>query len=75
MTNTLLLKSAIVRQGLTQKQVADELKLSPNGFFKKLHNKSEFRTSEIIKLCDLLNIDKKDEIFFATDVAKLSTKI
>ena len=65
MTNTNKLKAAIVEAGLTQKDIANILKLSAQGFFKKLHNKSEFKSSEIHKLCETLNITDKDSIFFA----------
>ena len=65
MTNTNKLKAAIIGAGYTQKDIAKILGISPQGFFKKLHNKSEFKSSEIYKLCDSLSIKDKDSIFFA----------
>ena len=34
-------------------------------WFRKINNKSHFKVSEIIKLCDILGIVDKDSYFFA----------
>lgn len=64
MTNTLQLEMEIRKNGLTKKQVADELGLTEQGFLLKLQNKTEFKASEIQKLQKLLHLPNKD-IFFA----------
>lgn len=57
MTNTLELEMAIRKKGFTKKYVASELGLTQQGFLLKLNNKTEFKASEISKLCKLLDID------------------
>lgn len=67
MTNTYELEKRIRQNGLTKKQVAAELGLSEQGFLLKLTNKSEFKASEICKLCDLLKLED-NSLFFASNV-------
>lgn len=64
MTDTYALEDAINRAGKTKKEVAQHLGLSEQGFLLKLNNKSEFKPSEILKLCKLLCL-KDNSIFFA----------
>lgn len=73
MTNTLKLKAAIIARGYTQQSIARLIGLSPQGFFKKLHNHTEFKSSEITKLCEILGIEDMESIFFAHVVDKKST--
>ena len=47
MTDTLKLKALIVEHGYTQKDVAKMLGLSAQSLNKKIHNKTEFKASEI----------------------------
>lgn len=67
MTNTLMLKTAIVERGFTIKDIAAKMELSPCGFHNKLHNRRDFKAGEISRLADLLMLDdrKRDQIFFA----------
>lgn len=65
MTNTNLLKAKIVENGLTQKKMAELLKISLQSFNYKVNNKREFTVNEIVKICDLLKIENKDTYFFA----------
>lgn len=74
MTNTLELEIIIKRSGLTKKQLAEMLGLSNMGFYKKLNNITEFKASEIVSLCEILDIESKDEIFFTNNVERFSTK-
>lgn len=66
LTNTELLRSKIVSSGLKIKFIADALGITPQGLHKKIENKSEFRASEIVDLCNILKINGKDRdaIFF-----------
>ena len=53
------------------KYVAEQIGLSYYGFLLKLTNKKEFKTSEVLALCELLQIEslkEKEEIFFACKV-------
>jgi hypothetical protein len=70
MTNTLELDYAIKRAGLDREKVAEILGIGITTLFNKLHNKVEFKASEIAKLKSLLNLTKeqRDMIFFANNV-------
>ena len=63
MTNTVELEIAILRKGLTKKEVAKYLGLSEQGFLLKLKNSTEVKASEIQALVDLLELPDKS-IFF-----------
>lgn len=70
MTNSLLLKSLIVKSGLKQEDVAAKLNISNTAFNNKLNNKSEFKESEIAILIDLFKLKSEElkTIFFNVDV-------
>ena len=74
MTNTLKLKGLFTSNGLTQKDIAKHLGVSAFTLSLKLHNKREFKASEIDKLCSLLHIENVGDIFFANNVELKSTK-
>lgn len=62
------LRKIIEEKGLKLKYVAEKLGLSYYGFLLKLTNKKEFKTSEVVVLCELLDIKSlnlREEIFFA----------
>ncbi len=68
MTNTKLLEKKIEQSGLKKNFIAKTIGLSPYGLAKKINNETEFKTSEVNKLCEILNISDladKDRIFFA----------
>ena len=58
------LRAEIVRNGLTQKEVAKKLGISEKTFIYKMKN-SSFGIVEVEKMITLLNIKKPLEIFFA----------
>ena len=68
MTNTLKLKAAIMESGMNQEQIAEMLGMTNATFNYKVNNKSEFKASEIKKLCEVLNITEVNVIFFADKV-------
>ncbi|MEG0896871.1 MAG: helix-turn-helix transcriptional regulator [Ruthenibacterium sp.] len=68
MTDELRLKAAIVLSGLSRQEVADSIGISLYSLHLKLHNKREFKPSEIAKLSKLLNIEDKDAVFFVEQV-------
>lgn len=77
MTNTILLKEVISKSGLKYKHIAQVLGLTPYGLMKKIANESEFKTTEVALLCDILRIsdlNEKERIFFAQRVENKSTK-
>ncbi|MBQ1847284.1 MAG: DUF739 family protein [Clostridia bacterium] len=60
MTNTAKLKGRIIEYGFNLSTFADEMKLSPPALRKKLTNKTDFRASEILRACKLLNISQPE---------------
>lgn len=68
MTNTELLNEAIEKSGYKRSYIAKSLGLTTFGLSNKIKNKTEFKSGEIIVLCNLLNIESLEEreaIFFA----------
>ena len=67
MTNTLLLEIAILKAGLTKKEIARHLGLSVMGLYQKINNVTEFKASEIAQLYDMLklsSLEEQQKIFF-----------
>lgn len=75
MTDTIRLKMAIVRSGLSQRKIARALNLSEMGLYKKINNITEFKASEIETLQTILSltVSERDAIFFTTFVDLKST--
>lgn len=68
MTDTLKLKSVLLKNGFTQQnQIAQLLGMTDATFNYKLNNKREFKASEIKKLTEILHLsaEQVNEIFFA----------
>ena len=68
MTNTERLNEIIDSSGYKRSYIAKYIGLSPFGLANKINNVYEFKTNEIIGLCELLKIDSledRDSIFFA----------
>lgn len=71
MTDSKILRKIISFKGLKLGFIAKELEISPYALSKKINNLSEFKASEISKLCDILGIvdlKEKDNVFFAVKV-------
>lgn len=71
MTDTKALQKRIDDSGLKQEFIARQLGLSSYGFAKKRDNETQFKPSEIEKLCEILHIGTLEErfaIFFAKQV-------
>lgn len=64
MVNSNELKAAMVRKGLTQKDVAKELNIAPRTLSSKL-SKGVFGSDEIENLMTILDIKDPMSIFFA----------
>lgn len=56
------LAAIIVEQGLTQKDVANLLNMTPKTFYSKM-KKGVFGTDEVIKMVQILKIQNPVEIF------------
>lgn len=70
MTNTPALLDRLEKSGYKLSFVSQCLGISRQSLHSKVHNKAEFRASEIDAMCKLLNIGVKDRmaIFFAKAV-------
>lgn len=71
MTNTKLLKEKIAEVGIKKGVMAEKLGLSRPGFTKKLNGQTDFKSEEILKMCEMLNITsltERERIFFAKTV-------
>lgn len=70
MTNTTKLEVAITESGKTKREIAIELGISEMALYNKIHNKAEFKASEIKKIKDCLELtqEQQNEIFFAAFV-------
>ena len=66
-TNSNLLRGRIAEKGYTQREVAKMIGITYQSFSEKINNKSNFKVSEIIKLCDIHDISDKDRYFFASN--------
>ena len=76
MTNSKLLNDEISKSGMTITFIARKIGITREGFYKKLNNETEFKASEIVALQSILRLsnERRDEIFFATQVELNSTK-
>ena len=71
MTDVTLLNSKIDESGLKRKFISDKLGITPQGFYNKTQGNSEFTSTQIQILCDLLRITTQKEmkaIFFKPKV-------
>ena len=66
MTNTTLLKQKIDASGYKVIYLAERVGLTPQGFYKKLKDGSEWTFSQVMVLKELLHLSKEevDRIFF-----------
>lgn len=64
MIDTNALKAEIVRNGMTQEDVAKKLGMNPKTFYSKM-KKGVFWSTEIEAMVALLKIDNPENIFFA----------
>ena len=67
MVNTKLLQEKMKNNGFTIKELAKKIGLSKTGLFNKIHNKCEFKGSEINSIALALRLTKANinQIFFA----------
>lgn len=58
------LEAAIIESGKRREDIAAYLGISLTTLSYKINGQREFKGSEIYKICDFLNIDDKNQIFF-----------
>lgn len=76
MTDTEKLRKLISESGLKLEYIAKQLDITRFSLQKKLENITEFKASEIQRMCEVLKIedaDLKEQIFFAQNVDLKST--
>lgn len=76
MVDTNMLNQYIDASGLKRRHLAEALGLSAYGLARKINNETEFKVSEVIKLCELLriySIADREQIFFGRSVDSKST--
>lgn len=71
MNNRKLLEQVIQDSGLKKSHIAEQLGISRSGLSNLLRGRSEFRESQMQKLCQLLKLSEaqRTAIFFAVDGA------
>lgn len=79
MTDSNYLKKVIDKSGIKYKIIAKKMGITYQGLKKKIDNRTEFKASEIVVLCDILDINsvkEREKIFFATnsDLKSTNTK-
>ena len=67
MLNKNALRAEIIRNGLTQREVAIHIGISEKTFISRM-KRGVFGTDEAEKMISLLKIEKPQEIFFAKEV-------
>lgn len=75
MTNSNKLRGRIVEKGYTLSGFSNAMHVSRPSLRKKINGESEFKASEIEKICLLLDLSHSDigNYFFAHDVSKMET--
>lgn len=70
MTNTVLLKQKIDRSGYKVIYLAEQVGLTPQGFYKKLKDGSDWTFTQVMILKELLHLTKEEvnSIFFNSKV-------
>lgn len=70
MTDIIELEIAIKRARISKKELANRLNISLQTLYNKLNNSVEFKASEVLKICKILELSNADRerIFFANDV-------
>lgn len=77
MTNTKLLNELIQQSGLKKIYIAEKIGVTAVGLSNLIAGKSEFKATQINKMCELLGIEDlelKEAVFFADYVALEATK-
>ena len=74
LTNSVLLKIALVRNSMTVLALCEKCGFSTAYFYKCMRGEQDFRTAEVKQICDVLNIslEEMNSIFFNEDVGDMS---
>ena len=64
-----LLRYTMEKNEVSVEQLCEYIGISKTAFYRKINGKSEFTRSEIIKICERLNLASPVDIFFASKVS------
>lgn len=64
--NANILKGKMVEKGFTQEKLAEAVGISTNSMSRKLLGERQFRLGEVVKICEVLEIDDPRDIFLGT---------
>lgn len=69
MTDSNKLMELIKKKGYNVRKLANALGISHQALYQKINNKREFKTSEILKIQELLKLtnEERDQIFFVSN--------
>lgn len=64
--NSVKLRTVMLENGKTMREISQFIHISEQAFYNKLHGKTEFKSSEILKLTAFLKLsmEQVNEIFF-----------
>lgn len=63
--NANMLKGKMTEKGYTQEKLAEAVGISTNSISRKLLGERQFRLGEVVKICEVLDIDDPRDIFFS----------
>lgn len=69
MINAARLKYEMEVRHISVEDLCRELDISKSAYYRKINGKSEFTHSEIVKICEVLELDSPVGIFFAEKVS------
>lgn len=72
--NINLLKGKMAEKQVTQGILATKMGISENSLSRKMLGKREFRLSEVVSICEILEIDNPKAIFFDNNDPKMQRK-
>lgn len=67
-----LLRGKIAEKGYSQRRMAQMLDITPKSFYNKM-DKGVFKSNEIYKMIEILEIENPTAIFFAPEIAQSAT--
>ena len=63
--NANALRGKIAEKGFTQESLAKAVGISTNSMSRKLLGERQFRLKEVVRICEVLEIDDPRDIFFS----------
>jgi|Cm827metagenome_2_1110796.scaffolds.fasta_scaffold47939_1 DNA-binding helix-turn-helix protein len=61
--NANLLRGKMAEKGISQDRLAVRIGISPQTLCRKISGKRDFKLAEIVKICEVLNIENPIDIF------------